>query len=356
MAGVTLIFRFVNAIAANVGQQDELGRLILDQQVMAVYSRALWVTCGVWLTLLVTGFFLRLSKWSSVYVATCLQVYWLTTIFFGWCLGVLNGAFAVTILASTILLLMLFGPRHTYASMAPATSILGAGIIAERFRIIDYAPLLQRQPFDATGHPIAPWILANGWLTIAIMIVTVSATQMVITRWREYDKALEQMSATDQLTGLLNRRSFLSRSIGELSRARRSSEGVAVIMVDIDHFKTVNDTWGHSAGDEVLKAVAEALRNEIRDHDLAARWGGEEFLVFLYASTKNGAQIAAERLRQAIERCEIIVDEKKIEVTATFGVAWESISTDSNLDLMIRQADQALYAGKSGGRNCVNMY
>ena len=167
------------------------------------------------------------------------------------------------------------------------------------------------------------------------------------------DKLVE-MATYDFLTKLLNRRETYHRLGEELQRARRLNESFSVLLIDLDHFKQVNDVYGHSAGDIVLQSVAETMRQEVRPYDLCCRYGGEEFLVILPSSNLEIATTIAERIRCSIEKLEIgVAPATHIHVTASIGVA--TLIPGENVDQLIARADEAMYVGKQQGRNCVNV-
>ncbi len=161
----------------------------------------------------------------------------------------------------------------------------------------------------------------------------------------------EEASRTDSLTGLPNRRGFLEAGDGALARSRRSGRPVSVVLSDLDHFKRVNDTLGHAAGDEVLKAVAEAIRGSLRAQDVAARWGGEEFILLLPDTGREGALHVAEQARSAIAGLTMEYAGTPIRITLSLGAAEHQ--RGRNLEETIAQADAALYLAKQEGRDRV---
>ncbi len=165
----------------------------------------------------------------------------------------------------------------------------------------------------------------------------------------KYNNQLKKEANTDQLTGLFNRR----RAYDYLKEVRNVTDAsfVSVAMGDIDFFKKVNDTYGHDAGDEVLRAVADIMRAQCRSTSVISRWGGEEFLIILPECNGDNAFIAIERLRNAVQKNVINVDGTEIKVTMTFGIAEFGIT--SNIDGVIKEADEKLYYGKTHGRNQV---
>ncbi len=167
---------------------------------------------------------------------------------------------------------------------------------------------------------------------------------------------IQQQARTDALIGLDNRREFQRRLIEEIERARRHSRPLSLLMFDLDHFKQINDTYGHPAGDEVLRAFAVRIRNELRPADRAARYGGEEFSVILPETTADGARIMAERVRQAVANTPIrLADGREIRLTVSTGASCYPDDAESPEELVVR-ADQALYAAKRAGRNRVVLY
>lgn len=161
-------------------------------------------------------------------------------------------------------------------------------------------------------------------------------------------KQIEEMANTDGLTGIFNRRHALKRFQEELERAKRLKKELSCIMLDVDRFKSVNDKYGHLAGDEVLKEVANRIKQAIRSYDVFGRYGGEEFLVIMPDATIEEATSLAERIRNEIKVHPI----QDIDVTVSLGVAHYR-SSDTVIDDIIKRADGCLYEAKSAGRNCM---
>lgn len=165
------------------------------------------------------------------------------------------------------------------------------------------------------------------------------------------NKKLDLISRTDELTQLPNRRDMNETIENEVGRSTRTRKPFCFIFIDIDHFKNVNDTYGHAAGDEILKAVSGMVRSLLRKYDVLARYGGEEFLALLPETDLEGALIVAERFREQVESMTIEYGEHKIKVTITLGVAQYDYGLGA--DRSIQLADKALYEGKESGRNKV---
>lgn len=167
------------------------------------------------------------------------------------------------------------------------------------------------------------------------------------------ERRLLEMATIDPLTGLANRAQFQVRAASELSRMQRSGEPVALMLADVDFFKRINDEFGHDAGDKVLVRLAAVLREGLRDCDVLARWGGEEFLALLPACDSRGAYDVAERLRQAVAGAHVDIGGRALEVTMSFGIA--EVDADHDLLAATTRADRALYRSKREGRNRVTI-
>jgi diguanylate cyclase (GGDEF)-like protein len=163
--------------------------------------------------------------------------------------------------------------------------------------------------------------------------------------------ALHEMASTDPLTQLKNRRAIGEVMRREVSRVRRGQPYLSFILCDLDHFKAINDTKGHDAGDQVLKQVSQALEASLRDVDFVARWGGEEFLAVLPDTDTGGAMLVAERLRKQIDKLHIDAGAESFKISMTLGVA--TLQPGESAEQAIARADTALYDGKRAGRNRV---
>lgn len=167
-------------------------------------------------------------------------------------------------------------------------------------------------------------------------------------------KAALDAAMTDALTGVCNKRSFELHLQREMDLADRHRGELSLILVDLDYFKSINDTYGHLTGDAVLKEVAKRIRATCRQSDLCFRIGGEEFALLLSSTDANGALVIAERVRQAIAASPITLDDLSLQVTASLGVS--SFKSGQSQDSFLREADEALYRAKRQGRNQVQVH
>jgi len=179
-------------------------------------------------------------------------------------------------------------------------------------------------------------------------IISFVSTGKDITGMVELQYDLERLASTDQLTGIYNRHKFEEFFTHELERAQRYGENLSLIMFDIDYFKSINDTYGHDVGDIVLQKIAEVTKRNIRNTDIFARWGGEEFLILCPQTDSQKCAILAEKLRIEVEAYSF---EKVKHITASFGVT--SYIAEDNLDTFTKRVDNALYMAKDSGRNKV---
>jgi diguanylate cyclase (GGDEF)-like protein/PAS domain S-box-containing protein len=205
------------------------------------------------------------------------------------------------------------------------------------------------------GNKATPYVQTDVDMVsyIADVTWTIVDRKQTEERIRELNGRLERLAMTDELTGLANRRAFFLKGIDEIKKAKRYGLPLAFLMVDLDKFKRVNDTFGHEAGDAVLTAFARTVSATIREVDVAARIGGEEFGLLLPNTDGGAALMLAERLREAAERELATVENRPIGMTVSIGVSTFSDAV-SGLDHLMKTADAALYEAKEGGRNRVS--
>jgi len=194
---------------------------------------------------------------------------------------------------------------------------------------------------------------ANDYITKPFNNEELLARVAVMVRVRTAEDKVRTLSQTDDLTGMYNRRYLQQRLEEEFARARRYGQTLACILLDIDHFKMINDTHGHAAGDEALRQVAATIRSHVRKSDLAVRYGGEEFLLVLFENDRAGAVRVAERIRADVERRGVIWKDETLRLTISSGVALYPDEGITGPDELIARADHALYSAKSSGRNVV---
>jgi diguanylate cyclase (GGDEF)-like protein len=198
-------------------------------------------------------------------------------------------------------------------------------------------------------------IAISAILTVGILIgITYFLTWRLVIQLDEAQKSLKKLASTDELTGIKNRRQIMKRLDEEFERASRTKELLCIIILDIDHFKKINDTHGHPCGDQVLKQVANLMNENLRRYDSIGRIGGEEFLLVSPGSSLDDAATLAERLLQTIRSEEFGTGICRFSITISAGVTALS-QTDSNVDSLIKRADMALYKAKHEGRNRVEV-
>jgi diguanylate cyclase (GGDEF)-like protein len=220
---------------------------------------------------------------------------------------------------------------------------------------------------DPTGRAIAvlSWPKpSQAWSALAGVVpplVAVVAAVVLLT-WRFFAVELEQrrqnqallarLATTDGLTGIANRRFFLERAQQEMERGRRFAHPLTVLMLDIDHFKAINDNYGHAAGDEALKSLTALVTGVLRQIDLFGRLGGEEFVILMPETRPHNAHEAADRIRRTVEENSVETEAGSIGFTVSIGLS-EMAADDRDVHALLARADEALYAAKEGGRNRV---
>ena len=184
-----------------------------------------------------------------------------------------------------------------------------------------------------------------------IATVVLYSVSFLLYRNSMSESVLKRLATTDPLTGAFNRRHFMELMLREQRRAERYDAVYSVLMIDIDHFKRVNDTYGHQVGDQAIQAMSAACQKALRPTDLLARYGGEEFIITLTHTDQPGAAKVAERLREAVSEIELQTEQGILKFTISIGVS--TFFKRSLLEEIIGRADQALYQAKTSGRNRV---
>ncbi len=220
---------------------------------------------------------------------------------------------------------------------------------------VNYLPELQWYLFVEQNEDVAlAGVRQTLYINLAIsLLVTLIVTWLCYITLGHYQSRIEKMASTDKLTGLLNRHAFGILIDKLIASYRRSPRPISFLLADIDHFKAVNDGYGHRVGDRVLVQVAAALRAQLREADFAVRWGGEEFLLVLPGCTADEARSVAEKLRQAVAASIPCAEWQELRVTVSIGVS--EFDGEETPDQAIGRADNALYKVKQGGRNGVAM-
>ncbi len=223
-------------------------------------------------------------------------------------------------------------------------------------RFKNYQPITGLEDFMYQNTTLMPLKALNGSIEqICLIIYDVTDVATNRHQLQAANQELQRLSSTDRLTGLFNRGHWEEMLRQDYARHRRYERNAALVMFDIDHFKKINDSYGHQAGDAVIQQTAELVRQCARDSDIAGRYGGEEFVVLLPDTDSEGAMTFAERLRQSIEAHEVVHEGRSIRFTVSLGIADLSDPTNGYAQL-IERADNALYSSKASGRNQVTLY
>ena len=221
------------------------------------------------------------------------------------------------------------------------------------FKFRNTRPITGTEEYMFQNLTISPITAPNGEVEKVCLLVY-DVTEFASSK-RALERANEQLaklSMTDRLTGLLNRGTWENLVDAEYERFRRYGQATSLVMFDIDHFKPVNDTYGHLAGDEVIRHTAEVTRNNIRQSDSAGRYGGEEFGIILPETDAESARVICERIREAIENSTVSTTAGDIRYTVSMGIA-QLTETPENYMQWMQKADEALYKAKESGRNKV---
>jgi len=190
---------------------------------------------------------------------------------------------------------------------------------------------------------------------IYIYVTDITKLKKTESELRDALRFVKKLAATDSLTGISNRRHFLETAETEFERSQRFTHPLSILALDIDHFKLINDNYGHQAGDQVLEAITYCCKNLLRESDVFGRLGGEEFSILLPDTNEAAAKVTAQRILKAVAALEVNYQNKVIRFTTSIGIAQLS-EVSSSLEVLMNQSDEALYKAKHNGRNCMEVW
>ncbi len=325
----------------------------VDPSLMRLVARLARFAFGPWFLLLFLLFVLReRAPRSRALVYATTQLYAITIALFTYLIGPFYAPGWTAFLGSAVVGFLLFEWHVTILGIATFFALISTAALLGATGGVPSAPLLAG--LSQQGEKITlPWAVRMGLTSLAFSTLTLGMSSYIITRWRDRERRYELLSKTDALTGIVNRRHFLELFEYEFARAVRYQTKLACVIVDLDLFKRVNDTYGHAAGDRVLVAAAEAIKRSVRELDVVARYGGEEFAILLPSTGLEGAEEVAQRCRRMLEEAEVPIDGHTIRMTASLGVASFPETSATRIEDVIKRADRALYRAKEEGRNRV---
>ncbi|MCD6059834.1 MAG: hypothetical protein K0S16_145 [Moraxellaceae bacterium] len=323
----------------------------------AVARTVLWLQLALEAaTMLLLGVAIELRKRDVALPRTdhvALQFGAVAMVVMGYGTGILGISTGVALTVVPLVAFILFQRAAVLAALATALAGVAGLAYASATGALPYAPLLSLAA--PAWHPGGAFqVLTHYLFFLPLLCGGLVLADQILGRWREREAQFHALSLTDALTGVHNRRSILGLLAREAARAERTGMPLAVVILDLDYFKMVNDTFGHHAGDRVLQETTRVLRATVRQCDAVGRIGGEEFLLLLPGTAMEGALVLAERCRQRLAATVFLGDHgERLAVTASFGLA--VCTSDAHLDgeALVRRADDALYQAKEAGRNRV---
>jgi diguanylate cyclase (GGDEF)-like protein len=321
------------------------------EKVRTLIDRLTFMGAGIWLGLGFAGFLLRTRLPDSrVFMWLTITLYSLTIAAFVCMSGSFHSPGWILVIGGVVVGLLLFDRPVTFVGLAVFVAGFAAIQVAGEAGWLGELGVVTRPP-SPIGDEWRWWMARMAASTAVFGGGTIWLVVYVTGLLREREHRLDHMSKTDALTMVANRRHFVELLERELARAKRYGTSLSCVMIDLDHFKEVNDRHGHLVGDQVLVAVADALRRSIRDSDMVARYGGEEFVLLLPSTDLPGARDLAERCRAVVAATQVAGRQGLLSVTASMGVA--SLPPALDLDQLLSAADEALYRAKHDGRDRV---
>ena len=349
---IPLYFQYIlwSLYVLNRADRDKLIHVDVVQKFMIVEAWLILVGIGIALI----GLMLR-RRWPNLqffqYVA--LQFYALSLVLMSYSIGTLSFCSGVVLLGGPIFGFILHDRLPVWMAFISALTAIVALSYASAFGYLPYAPVRM-----ASTDPVSELFWMNSTLFFAapfLIFLTLMADQM-LAWWRVREARIHQLSRTDALTSLHNRRNILDLLDQEITRVQRKPAPLSVVILDLDHFKKVNDTWGHPMGDRVLQIAARVLRESVREGDHVGRYGGEEFMLILPGTRLTDAMIVLERCRLQLVAADVVTDSQdRLQITASFGLVCQDKAQLLASQQLIQHADEALYAAKANGRNRIEV-
>ncbi len=295
------------------------------------------------------GLYLRRTKPNSlIFQHVALHFFSLTLVAMSYTIGTVSFCAGLVLLGAPVFGFILLDRQAVWGATITALAVLLGLSYATAYGLLPYAPIMVT-PTDHISNLF--WMNSVFFFAAPFFIPIILMADQMLMWWREREEKIRHMSRTDALTGIHNRMSILGILDHEVARAERSKSSLSFVILDLDHFKKVNDVWGHPMGDLVLKTAAKVLKHNIREIDALGRYGGEEFVIVLPGADHIEAQKIIERCRIKLSEAEIFSDNNTlIKVTASFGlVSVNGHTVESHA--LIKTADEALYLAKHSGRN-----
>ena len=335
-----------------LGQHLDALKPWTNQEQMAIHGAYFFglTLCTAAMLLLVRFTPKRYQEHVLFEYVSCLY-FGLTHVYYGYCVGLSSVPVGVVLVGAPVVGFILLNRKAVACAFISSLLLIIGLNWASVSGVIPYAPFV-RNLMASNGQMETVWVVSYWLLALPHILFIFSLAYFVLQRWRIREQEVTLLSRTDGLTGLVNRRHILHLLHVEKMKCEAGKLPLSIVMVDLDHFKRINDQWGHDVGDRALQAAADALRVAIRQHDHVGRYGGEEFLVLLPGLDSDQARLLAERIRAAIAAVQLkLVTGQSLSLSASLGMSSATQEKAVSVDELIKQADLALYRAKDTGRD-----
>ncbi len=279
------------------------------------------------------------------------QNFGLSHVYYGYTIGLLSLPAGVVLAAAPVVGFIFLNRKAVLLAYATGLMEFIAILYATLSGTIDYAPLATNIT-GPDGQLLPIWMAIYGFFAAPHLLSLFAIAYYILKLWRERENEVQRLSYTDSLTELLNRRSIMVNLKKVWKQCQLTNKPFSVLMIDLDHFKQINDSWGHDIGDQVLKHAANILKKSVRQLDYVGRYGGEEFLIILPELDSEAAAKIADRIRQTLASEPTKTDKgESLLITMSQGLSHFQPGSTLNAEEVIQSADQALYEAKAKGRN-----
>lgn len=293
---------------------------------------------------------------SKLLTSLNIQLFVVSTLVLGFYVGYMNIFTGILLIGAPITGLILFETKIVLKGMGVSLTFILLSLFGSSLGLLQYAPVLQQEPIS-NGDIDLFWLCSQIYFTLPFSILLITLVIMLVQRWHERESEIHHLSCVDPLTKVWNRRQLTSELEKVQSESERHKHNFALLLLDLDHFKRINDQFGHVVGDEALSHAANLIQKTVRKSDVVGRYGGEEFCIILPNTQKKEAMEVSERCRGAIQFHQMKTKNGNVPLTASIGMVYvDEPLRHLKIEQLLEKADKALYLSKKKGRNMTSLW
>lgn len=293
---------------------------------------------------------------SKLLTSLNIQLFVVSTLVLGFYVGYMNIFTGILLIGAPITGLILFETKIVLKAISVSLTFILLSLFGASLDLLHYAPVLQQDPIT-NGHIEPFWLVSQIYFALPFSVLLITLVIMLVQRWHERESEIHHLSCVDPLTKVWNRRQLTSELEKVQSESERHKHDFALLLLDLDHFKRINDQFGHVVGDEALAHAASLIQKTVRKSDVVGRYGGEEFCIILPNTQRKEAMEVSERCRGAIQFHQMKTKNGTVPISASIGMVYvDEPLRHLKIEQLLEKADKALYLSKKKGRNMTSVW